>query len=279
MRFALNYSPEAVRLWDAGEIDIDLFKLPDWEDFVDDIRQQYPVYVHFGIMVGSPAQEPINWHMVERFLAQTESHHVNVHLGVRHAQVLPSADILDCCDAMADNVSELMRRDLEPIVRRFGAERVIAENLFTLDKHGIVMQACSLPHVIRRVVEDAGCGLLLDTAHAQIAAFTFGMSTQDYISALPVNRLRELHVTGVGYREDGRLGDHLPMRAIDWAVYEWALEQIHNNAGWSEPHIVACEYGGVGEPFRPFSEESVIAEQVPRMVRAVQPQRTAQAPS
>lgn len=205
---------------------------------------------------------------MEWVLENTGTQFVNVHLGVWRDQ-MPDTDILDLSPGTIETVRERILKDLKAFVARWGKDRVIAENLFTLDRlGGVPMLASSLPEVITDVIEETDCGLLLDTAHAKMAAFTLGIPVQDYISHLPVKRLRELHVTGIGYRDDGRLGDHLPMRDDDWQVYEWATAQMHTNPNWRMADVVACEYGGIGEMFRPYSRADVIAEQIPQMVAA-----------
>lgn len=272
MQFALNYSPEAVQLQQANQIQVDLFKLPDWADLIEEKRQQHPVYVHFSLVAGSPQKEPRTFDFIESVLRDTHTEHVNLHLGVWR-DVIPDSDILDVSPATIEQVTQMILDGVKPFVAHFGKERVIGENLFALDRSGgMVMQASTLPQVIKTVIEETGIGLLLDTAHAKMAAFTHGIPAQDYISALPVERLHEVHVTGIGYRQDGRLGDHLPMRDDDWALYEWVMSQVHHNPRWQQPHLVACEYGGIGEIFRPFSRADVIQNQIPRMVRALTPE-------
>ncbi len=264
MQFALNYSPEALTLSADGQIAVDLYKLPDWPDLVREVAAEHSLYVHFSLRAGSPSKRDDTF--IEWALENTATRFVNVHLGVWR-DAMPDTDILDLSPQTIDTVRERIRADLKALVARYGKERVIAENLFTLDRPGgVPMLAGSLPEVITDVIEDADCGFLLDTAHAKVAAFSHGLPTKDYINQLPISRLRELHVTGVGFRDDGRLGDHLPMRADDWQVYEWATTQMHSNPAWRTPDVVACEYGGVGELFRPYSRADVIATEIPRMV-------------
>lgn len=38
---------------------------------------------------------------------------------------------------------------------------------------------------------------------------------------------------------------------------------------WAQPETIAFEYGGVGSRYERWSEESVLAEQVPRMLECV----------
>jgi hypothetical protein len=54
-----------------------------------------------------------------------------------------------------------------------------------------------LPETICRVVEETDCGLLLDLSHARLAAWALNMDPQDYVNQLPVQRICEIHVTGI----------------------------------------------------------------------------------
>ena len=62
----------------------------------------------------------------------------------------------------------------------------------------------------------------------------------------------------------GGLVDHLEMLAEDWAVLDWALDQIRAGR-WAVPGVAAFEYGGVGENFRWRSHPHVLAEQIPQL--------------
>ena len=138
--------------------------------------------------------------------------------------------------------------------------------------------------VLRRAVEATGCGFLLDLSHAQLAARVLGIDPYAYIEALPVTRIREIHVTGVqrfegiwvdrartfGVEESfieqvaGQYLDHLPMIDEDWEILSWALDRIREGA-WATPQIVAYECGGIGPLFAATTIPEVLAEQVPRL--------------
>jgi hypothetical protein len=104
----------------------------------------------------------------------------------------------------------------------------------------------------------------MDTAHAISSARYFGVDERDYISHLPVHQLRELHITGLKHDDSGVWVDHFAMTESDWAINEWAIEQIRAGK-WGKPWVLAFEYGGIGPLFEYRSESSVIAEQVPRL--------------
>ena len=95
------------------------------------------------------------------------------------------------------------------------------------------------------------------------------MALWDYLDALPVGRLRELHVTGIHYRND-KLTDHLAFTDDDWEALEGVLERIRSGA-WRRPETVAFEYGGIGPAFAWRSDPAVLAEQLPRLHELVHP--------
>jgi uncharacterized protein (UPF0276 family) len=138
------------------------------------------------------------------------------------------------------------------------------------------------------LIEETGCGLLLDVSHAQLAAHYLGVDVRRYIEALPLDRIREIHVTGVqrfegrwvelahqiGVAPDviqhfaGHLVDHLPITDEGWTFVEWALEQVRNGA-WGQPYVVTFEYGGVSRLFEAVTDADVLAEQIPRLYTLV----------
>jgi hypothetical protein len=93
------------------------------------------------------------------------------------------------------------------------------------------------PAFISRVIEDAGCGLLLDLAHARVAAHRRGEPASDYIARLPLDRLTEIHVSGPRLSpDDGRLLDaHEPLQEEDYTLLAWVLER-------ARPQAVTLEY-------------------------------------
>ncbi len=267
LKFALNYSPEAAALLTAGQIHIDLFKCPNWDDLVPQAAALLPVYIHFPFQAGQADSEQVGFESVRRWLAATETRYVNTHIS-------PLQEGL----ANPDDPEEVFAKVLPDVLRlveEFGADRVIAENIpypetDTKKQKPLLASDAAL---ITRVIEAAGCGLLLDLGHARRMAEHLAIDPRRYIEQLPVTRLRELHVTGLGYNAHGRRVDHLPMTEEDWLLLDWALDNIRQG-NWSEPYVVACEYGGVGPGFEWRSRSDVIAAQIPRMVdmvRAAQP--------
>lgn len=267
MLFSLNYSTEMDALVRAGAIRIDRVKCAEWPEMIALARQIAPVYVHFRVLSGQGLLTEAQLDAVARLRDETDTPYVNTHIAPR------MSDVRDPNDPEA--VYDVVARDIAQLVDRFGAEWVIAENIpypETPKEHPKPLLA-SDADLIRRIIEATGCGLLLDLGHARRVAEHLAIDPKRYIEKLPVKRLGELHITGLGYDPNGHRVDHLPMREDDWELLAWALAHIQSGA-WGKPWSVSCEYGGMGEPFKWRSEAAVIAREAPRMwamVQAAQP--------
>ena len=287
MKLAVNYSLPTVDLLCKKKIEIDYLKCPAWPDLIAQAQSIHPVYVHFPLTVGKgigdamdteTGQSP-DWSKVEALLQQTSTRYVNVHLDSLRRDY-PDIPAKTTDPAHEEMLTERMIHDLSAVVERFGAERVIAEN--DNDIGSRMLYPALYPVFIRRVIEETNCGFLFDLSHARLSARALGMDPQEYISGLPLKRIREIHVTGIqkfdGHWLDaarkhnldaaeqwgGEWIDHLPMIEPDWEFFSWALGQISSGA-WAMPQIVAFEYGGVGGLFGALMDEQTIATQVPRL--------------
>lgn len=259
MRFALNYSPQAAALLADGQIEIDVYKCPDWEHMVAEAQTQKPAYIHFPIVVGRNLIKDLDLNAIEGWLARTETYHVNAHFSPR-ATILPQG--ID-----RDGVVEYGIREMEILTRRFGPEHVTLENVpYThYETERQILLAGVDPSVIRDVILGVDCGLLLDVSHAKLTCENTGQDYETYLQTLPTDRLRELHITGIGIHPEKHVReDHLPLQDEDWDRVEQVMGRIERGE-WARPVTVALEYGGTGPMFEWRSESDVIAAQVPRL--------------
>jgi len=58
------------------------------------------------------------------------------------------------------------------------------------------------PDFLRHVIEGAGLYLVLDIAHAKISAHNLGYDVRQYLSSLPLDRVREVHLSAPGIKGD-----------------------------------------------------------------------------
>lgn len=259
MHFAINWSPEAANLLRAGHIEVDLFKCPDWPEVVTPAREQRPAYVHFPLSIGKGQAKEWDFAQIEQWLEATETVFVNCHIN-------PTEDIFPENIAL-DDLTDALTQEVQLLVDQFGAERVIIENspISELNiQRGYLRQGVKA-EIFQRITSATNCGFLLDVAHAQLTCEYTGADPRHYMQSLPVDRLRELHITGIGMWNIGIRGDHMPLTAPDWEMTEWAVQQIRSGA-WNQPYVMSFEYGGIGR-LKEFcgSDGDKIAEQVPRL--------------
>jgi uncharacterized protein (UPF0276 family) len=263
MNFAINYSPQAAELVRKGRIEVDFFKTPPWSEMIAEAETLRPIAVHFDFWAGDLGSP--DWEAVKDFLARTETAYINLHLGVKPTE-MPHLPVNEPPNTeQREEIIDFMLANVHILTARFGAERVIAENIPFRLKENSNVWACVEPAVISAVIERAGCGLLLDISHARIAAQSLGIEPHAYIEALPVKNLRELHFTGL-HNWGGYAMDHLEILEADWPWLDWVLEKV-NSGTWGSAHMLAFEYGGTGDFFRRFSDPEVMAAQVPRLYK------------
>lgn len=91
------------------------------------------------------------------------------------------------------------------------------------------------PALIRRVLEQTGCRLLLDLGHARVAAAELGLAERDYLLQLPLERVAQIHVSGPRMK-NGRLFDaHETLQEEDYALLEFTLQR-------TQPQVVTLEF-------------------------------------
>ena len=293
MLLAVNYSLPIADLLSAGRIRLDRLKCPAWPEVIAAARELSPLYTHFPLRVGAGSGDaidteknlPADWAKVERMLAETGTPFINLHM----SPILddyPGIPAQAADPAFAKRLAENLIRDIRAVTRRFGAERVILENDHAGD--GQLMRLALLPGLFTRVLDETGCGLLLDVAHARLAAASLGMDPRAYLGAFPLERAREIHVSGIQQCEAqwadlarlmdidpahirqvvGPLTDHVPMLEEDWEFYGWALAQVHAGR-WGQPEVIAFEYGGVSPLWESVTRAEVLAAQIPRLYELV----------
>lgn len=267
MKLAINYSVPAANLVKSGEIQVDCFKTPNWKWMVDEAKTIYPVAVHFNLDAGNGHLDEIDWDEVECLASETGTPYINLHLDPRQKHH-PGMSVETDGKKDIKKITKVLLNEINVLVDRFGAERVIVENSPYRGNPGGTLRMSVEPDLITRLVEETGCGFLMDLSHAIISAHTMGMDTLQYFNSLPTDRIKEMHFAGI-HNVNGQWMDHLSILEKDWNWLDWALEQIRAGK-WSMPWLLAFEYGGVGAVFEWRNDPKVISEQVPQLYERVQ---------
>jgi len=212
MKLAVNYSTPAAHLVRSGVMQTDLFKCPAWPDLLPTVQAVLPAYIHFPLKVGAgkgealdfETQQPADWRKVETLLAQTSTPFINLHLSPT-VQEHPGVALNELHPDQIEKVTACLLCDVEAIVRRFGADRVIVENDY--DETTGLPQAACLPEVIAQVVQTTGCGFLLDLSHARLSAQRLTLPIQTYMASFS-NIIDIFRRTDAGYYLIGTMTDY-----------------------------------------------------------------------
>lgn len=270
VRIAVNYSPQAASLLQEGCIEFDLFKCPDWPKVIEAARQYRPTYVHFPLKTRLNSLELVDWAKIEDLLSKTDTQYINLHIAP-HASDFPGMP-QDTSDSFwRERVEESVIVALQWVIRTFGQENLILENVpWDLDPDYAIPRPVIEPDFVKRLIDETGCGFLLDTAHARISSVYLGIDPIAYLNEMPTDHLREVHITGTTYSEEYVcLIDHCGMTEDDWDLAAYTMNQICSGS-WAQPGIVALEYGGVGPLFEWRSEPEILATDVPKLYELVQ---------
>ncbi len=99
------------------------------------------------------------------------------------------------------------------------------------------------PEVIHQILDEIGCEMLLDMAHAMISANNMRWeSTQKYFQALPLDKVREIHICHPTRTGENLLDGHQPLQPRDIDLLLWTLDRAPN------VQVVTLEVGDMDEP-------------------------------
>ena len=80
---------------------------------------------------------------------------------------------------------------------------------------------------LRRVVEEADCGLLLDVNNVWVNAENHGFDARAFVDRLPLERVRQIHVAGHTRIDRVIIDTHIgPVIDEVWALYRYAIARI-----------------------------------------------------
>jgi uncharacterized protein (UPF0276 family) len=223
----------------AGQIDVDY--LETGGHFVERTFAQFPdrpMLLHNSVFNWSLAHPTAleEQQIVPRTLAaleRTRAPWLSVHLGFSAAGVffdvhmtarspaLPRAELLA---NMCRNICALASAISVPL---------ILENL-DYCPGGAYEHICE-PAFIAAVLNETGAGMLLDLAHARVSAARLELPIETYLGQLPLDRVRQLHISGPRSRDGVLFDAHEALLEEDYALLEWVLRR-------TKPLALTLEY-------------------------------------
>ncbi len=236
---AVAYGPLARDLRAAQAIEVDYLEVagPDADEAA--LTSGRPLLLHnsvFDWSLGHPAaltQRDV-LARTRHTLAITDAPWLSIHLGFSAAQVAFDSAMQARSPVLArDELLERICRNVRALAQAIPVP-LLLENL-DYCPGGAYEHICA-PDFIAAVIAETGASLLLDLAHAQVSAARLGLPIADYLDRLPLERVRQLHVSGPR-RRDGVLTDaHEPLAEEDYSLL-WRVLQ------GTRPRALTLEYG------------------------------------
>lgn len=270
-RLTVSYSEALERLFQMGEhLPMDGVEVGPWfsPQHIATQRQELPgcpFHFHAGSLVSRVKYRPGALRRLERYLSCTDNAWLSLHVELLPVVLFRLASRLGITlspPGVGQAVQQFVR--LLDRVKAAVDLPLILENLPSLPMEKYHYAAD--PALLTSLLELAGCDLLLDLAHARLSATFRGQSVEDYVAALPLEQVRQIHVSGIRQRNGRWYDAHESMQEEDYRLLEWALDRC-------DPAVVTLEYYRQEAPLR--EQIGRLAELLARLERDPEPEGTA----
>lgn len=193
-------------------------------EVLERVRRDYPLMLHgVSLSIGSAdALNQVYLKRLKRLIGIIEPAIVSDHLcwtgvdGRNLHDLLP----LPYTEAVIDHVAARLRR-----VQEFLGRRILVENVssYLTYRHSEMTEWEFLTEIAVR----ADCGILLDVNNIHVSAVNHGFNALDYINAVPIDRVGQMHLAG--YSDEGGFlidtHDH-PVSDPVWDLYAAAIKRF-----------------------------------------------------
>lgn len=262
MKIGCNLSTELIELIDEKKVSVDYVKIAlskSDEEIPVQYREYGKLLLHgVGTDVpqhtGTTKLSGVDWNQIKDKVKFCNSSFIGLHCGTYHSD-------WDGQEVTFEMVKERMGCSLKLWKENLDVEILIENVPFTpyyeINSPKIIKHSVS-PKLISELCSEYEVGLLLDLAHAKVAASGLGLPLIDYLLALPLERVKEIHTVGTRTTDDGLRDNHLEMTEDDYETLEFALRM-------TKPEIVTLEYGGFGEHYSWRSDKNVIERQLKKI--------------
>ena len=266
MQIGCNLSTELIELIDEEKISVDYVKIA-LSKSTDEIPLKYKAYgklLLHGVgtdipqHTGTTELNSVNWNQVREKIKFCDSKFIGLHCATYQSDWNGQEVTFEMVKERMGCSINLWKEnlDVEILIENVPYTPYYETNSLKIIKHSVS------PNLINELCNEYPVGLLLDIAHAKVTASGLNISVEDYLTSLPLERVKEIHAVGTRNTENGLRDNHLEMDKYDYEILEFILK-ITN------PEIVTLEYGGFGDYFSWRSDKSALERQLKKIVEIV----------
>lgn len=192
--------------------------------FLDAIRRDYPMVMH-GVSLSIGGIDPLNLDYLrglKTLIARVEPAWVSDHLcwtGVDHHNLhdlMPMPYTEEALRHLVDRVQQ---------VQEFLGRRILLENVSSY----VAYAADEMREweFVAELARRADCDLLFDVNNVYVSARNHGFDPRDYVDAMPVERVRQIHLAGHEDHGDYVIDTHdHPIRGEVWQLYRYTVARM-----------------------------------------------------
>lgn len=252
IQLTANLSPGLVELIRSKSVHVDGIEVGPWfrVEQICEYRRLFPewkFYFHHSNLIPRLKWIPGTRKLLRAYIACTQSPWISLHystlppgyawLGTKLGLYLPPPDFERSIQWFVSEVNHL---------KDFGLP-VLLENMPSFPTGRYAFETHT--ENITRILDLTETGFLLDLAHARVVASVFGLDVHDYINKLPLEKVRQIHISGPRLK-DGYLYDaHEDLQDEDYALLACVLAK-------KKPEVVTLEY---------FRDQAKLCEQLLRL--------------
>lgn len=256
IQLGCNYSPELMELISNNKVEIDWIKLAN-EKLYD--RQFKAI----------DSIKPILFHMVPRVMSNKDIEGWSIEKTNIAIKECKSPHVASHFRANSDDINGPVSRD---VLKEKAKEllfnkkenthsELLIENM-PINRLPSGYEYLAEPEMIKEICEETEVGLLLDLAHLKISAWYRKESEIDYLKRLPLNLIKEIHVSAPRKKGKEYYDVHQNMSEEDFEFLKTVLSL-------TKPRIVTLEYGGEGEEYKDRSNIKLLHSQLTRLKKII----------
>ncbi len=187
---------------------------------LDQIAERYPVVMH-GVSLSIGSTDPLNFDYLAKLKSladSTRARWISDHICWTGVNGLNTHDLLPLPyhEASLKHVAERVR-----IVQDFLERPLVLENPSSY----VEFTGSTMPEweFVARLVEETGCGLLLDANNVYVSAWNHDFDPVEYLNAIPAEHVVQMHLAGHTHCGTHRLDTHdRPVIDPVWELYRHA---------------------------------------------------------
>ena len=235
VKFICNYMNELKELIEENKVVVDYIKVfsicnkPIGYEWT--LENGHNLMLHGLIEIGQCSGtidylDNENLDKVIEYVKKSKTPYLSVHMDV--SKTKKQIELFNSMDftSYKQKVIETFANNINKMREIFEKDIVVEINGMAKDK---MISFCREPEVINEILKKAKCNLLFDLAHARCISRLLGISLEEFIDKIDMEKVVEMHVNGVRKNEDDSVLDkHLKLHEEDYLKIEELLTKYPN---------------------------------------------------